>query len=88
MKVSETLRRLARSLPNTHDGSMSKASPYICDRLHGNPVALSYLWKLGMGCGMAAFGPSTFGEFSARQMHERKAWLMFAADLWDEGVAR
>lgn len=87
--VSDSLRRVARQLPMR---DLGWNAPFICPRLEGeDDEALSYLRKLGMGDTGHEFGfeDSPSGRrFSRRQQHERKAWLLFAADLWDEGVGR
>ncbi len=72
-------------------------SRYICDNLTGDaPVdgpkrvrqrAKRYLISLGMGEGMHVFGEGG-GALCETTQAKRKAWLLFAADLWDEGVAR
>ncbi len=87
--VSDSLRRVARQLPTRDPGGNA---PFICPRLEGvDDEALAYLRKLGMGDTEYEFGFEDGWRglrFSLDQQRQRKAWLLFAADLWDEGVAR
>ncbi|HCZ48248.1 MAG TPA: hypothetical protein DCZ11_04500 [Gammaproteobacteria bacterium] len=95
MRVSDVLRLVAMNLPMSDAERWSPyRSRFICDQLTGfAPVAapprdrvraLAHLFALGMGSGLDAFRGSI--TFNRAEQHERKAWLLFAADLWDEGV--
>ena len=65
-------------------------SPYICDRLsaYHRPAeqwVRQFLIALGMGCGYSVFGEKlSNGSFTPDQQHQRAAWLLFAADLYEE----
>jgi hypothetical protein len=96
MKTSAVLRVVADTLPMTRtqwDGGTT--SRFICDHLTGAfPVAAalhdrmnakSFLLSLGMGTGHYVFGASDY--FSEKEQHERRAWLLFAADVYDEWSA-
>lgn len=80
-------------------GKTDETSPYICDCLDTNPAfdnleietlaAKNYLIALGMGTGFCVFDPESERRVdkpaSRKTQYLRCTWLLFAADLWDEG---
>jgi len=95
VNVSDVLRLAADELPMTRAKWMNPHPRFICDLLTGviapisapyekRRAAKAFLVRLGMPTGMNAFGPEEYFSPSLQRM--RRAWLLFAADLWDEGV--
>ena len=100
-QVMRDLARLFIGSPNGKVPNVCfNGSQYICDLL-GEPGvvagadyetqedALSYLQKLGMGSGFFAFlieGEDSDAIDTRELARRRAAWLLFAADRWDEGV--
>ena len=94
MKVSGTLRKVAAALPIR---SPYRGSRFICDHLVGSAMivtyddgldARNYMASLGMPDGYTVFNETDQcrGPLNIRSQHERIAWCLFAADLWDDGV--
>ena len=86
MSIAGNLRKAANRLPLSNN---YKNSPYICDTLYafGAVDAVCFLYELGMGSGTLVFGSRWSGPrygFTREQQHQRKAWLLFAADIADE----
>lgn len=101
MTPSQVMRALAQKFIDSKTGKVPGVcyggSQYICDWLEEADVddlmthreALRYLRDIGMGGGLGEFVLEDEDRDSidlCELARRRAAWLMFAADLYDEGV--